>query len=89
MLSLKSRRRIEQLFLVYGLTGFACRQPRWATFTRGVTPYRIAPQPLPRRTSESGINEGLVRISAGIEDVNDIIADLEQPKAISGERSWS
>jgi cystathionine beta-lyase/cystathionine gamma-synthase len=28
--------------------------------------------------ARAGINEGLVRISAGIEDVNDIIADLEQ-----------
>jgi cystathionine beta-lyase/cystathionine gamma-synthase len=34
--------------------------------------------------ARAGINEGLVRISAGIEDVNDIIADLEQAlKAIS------
>lgn len=28
--------------------------------------------------ARAGINEGLVRISAGIEDVNDLIADLEQ-----------
>ncbi|MDH4220745.1 MAG: PLP-dependent aspartate aminotransferase family protein [Candidatus Aminicenantes bacterium] len=34
--------------------------------------------------ARAGINEGLVRISAGIEDVNDLIADLEQAfKAIS------
>jgi len=31
--------------------------------------------------ARAGINEGLVRISAGIEDVNDIIADLEQALA--------
>ena len=33
--------------------------------------------PLERRT-ELGITEGLVRISAGIENINDIIADIEQ-----------
>jgi cystathionine gamma-synthase/methionine-gamma-lyase len=32
----------------------------------------------PEERAKAGINEGLVRISAGIEDVNDIIADLEQ-----------
>jgi O-acetylhomoserine/O-acetylserine sulfhydrylase-like pyridoxal-dependent enzyme len=38
----------------------------------------------PEERAKAGINEGLVRISAGIEDVNDIIADLEQAlKAIS------
>ena len=31
--------------------------------------------------ARAGINEGLVRISAGIEDANDIIADLEQALA--------
>ncbi len=38
----------------------------------------------PEERAKAGINEGLVRISAGIEDINDIIADLEQAlKAIS------
>jgi cystathionine gamma-synthase/methionine-gamma-lyase len=38
----------------------------------------------PEERAKAGINEGLVRISAGIEDVNDIIADLEEAlKAIS------
>ncbi len=32
----------------------------------------------PKRRSELGISDGLVRISVGIEDVNDIIADIEQ-----------
>ena len=32
----------------------------------------------PKRRADLGISEGLVRISVGIEDVNDIIADLEQ-----------
>jgi cystathionine gamma-synthase/methionine-gamma-lyase len=32
--------------------------------------------------ARAGINEGLVRISAGIEDVNDIIADLKQALAV-------
>ena len=27
---------------------------------------------------ESGITDGLIRVSAGIEDIDDIIADLEQ-----------
>jgi len=35
----------------------------------------------PEERAKAGINEGLVRISAGIEDVNDIIADLEQALA--------
>ncbi|HEY6046511.1 MAG TPA: PLP-dependent transferase, partial [Pyrinomonadaceae bacterium] len=32
----------------------------------------------PARRRELGINEGLVRISVGIENVDDIIADIEQ-----------
>ena len=32
----------------------------------------------PARRKELGINDGLVRISVGIENVNDIIADIEQ-----------
>jgi cystathionine beta-lyase/cystathionine gamma-synthase len=32
----------------------------------------------PEERAKAGINEGLVRISAGIEDVHDIMADLEQ-----------
>ena len=32
----------------------------------------------PKRRSELGISDGLVRISVGIEDVKDIIADIEQ-----------
>ncbi len=32
----------------------------------------------PKRRSELGISDGLVRISVGIEDINDIVADIEQ-----------
>ena len=32
----------------------------------------------PVRRQELGINDGLVRVSVGIESVNDIIADIEQ-----------
>jgi cystathionine gamma-synthase/methionine-gamma-lyase len=32
----------------------------------------------PKRRQELGITEGLVRISVGIEDIEDIIADIEQ-----------
>lgn len=32
----------------------------------------------PKRRADLGISDGLVRISVGIEDVNDIIADIEQ-----------
>jgi len=32
----------------------------------------------PEERAEHGISEGLVRISAGLEGVGDIIADLEQ-----------
>jgi cystathionine beta-lyase/cystathionine gamma-synthase len=32
----------------------------------------------PNLREKAGINEGLVRISVGIEDVEDIIFDLEQ-----------
>ncbi|MGD9562678.1 MAG: PLP-dependent aspartate aminotransferase family protein [Pyrinomonadaceae bacterium] len=32
----------------------------------------------PRKRAEIGITEGLIRISVGIEDVNDILADIEQ-----------
>jgi cystathionine beta-lyase/cystathionine gamma-synthase len=32
----------------------------------------------PKRRKDLGISDGLVRISVGIEDVNDIIADIEQ-----------
>lgn len=32
----------------------------------------------PKRRSDLGISDGLVRISAGIEDISDIIADIEQ-----------
>ena len=32
----------------------------------------------PEERAEHGITEGLVRISAGLEAVSDIIADLEQ-----------
>jgi len=35
----------------------------------------------PARRKELGISEGLVRISVGIEDVNDIVADIEQALA--------
>jgi cystathionine beta-lyase/cystathionine gamma-synthase len=35
----------------------------------------------PGRREELGISEGLVRISVGIEDVNDIVADIEQALA--------
>ena len=31
----------------------------------------------PKKRAELGITEGLVRISVGIEDVNDIIRDIE------------
>jgi cystathionine gamma-synthase/methionine-gamma-lyase len=33
---------------------------------------------LPARRAELGISEGLVRISVGIESIDDIIADIEQ-----------
>ena len=32
----------------------------------------------PKRRLELGITEGLVRISVGIEDIEDIIADIDQ-----------
>src|SRR2546430_10777345 len=35
----------------------------------------------PERRSELGISDGLIRISVGIENVNDIIADIEQALA--------
>ncbi len=35
----------------------------------------------PKQRAEAGISEGLVRLSAGIEDVEDIIADLDQALA--------
>jgi len=37
----------------------------------------------PARRRELGINDGLVRISVGIENVDDIIADIEQALAVS------
>jgi cystathionine beta-lyase/cystathionine gamma-synthase len=37
----------------------------------------------PGRRQALGISEGLVRISVGIENINDIIADLEQALATS------
>ena len=38
----------------------------------------------PAKRSALGITEGLIRISVGIEDVNDIFADIEQALPISG-----
>jgi cystathionine gamma-lyase/homocysteine desulfhydrase len=35
----------------------------------------------PERRLEIGITDGLIRISVGIEDVEDLIADLEQALA--------
>ena len=32
----------------------------------------------PARRAQLGITEGLVRLSCGVEDVNDLLADLEQ-----------
>jgi cystathionine beta-lyase/cystathionine gamma-synthase len=32
----------------------------------------------PKRRADLGISDGLVRISVGIEDINDIVADIEQ-----------
>ena len=37
----------------------------------------------PERRSELGINDGLIRISVGIENVNDIIADIEQALSVA------
>jgi cystathionine gamma-synthase/methionine-gamma-lyase len=37
----------------------------------------------PARRRELGISDGLIRISVGIENVNDIIADIEQALAVS------
>ena len=39
----------------------------------------------PARRHEFGINDGLIRISVGIENVNDIIADIEQALATASE----
>jgi len=38
----------------------------------------------PERRRELGIGDSLIRISAGIEDVRDLIADLEQALAAVG-----
>ena len=51
----------------------------------------------PERRSELGIGDSLVRISAGIEDCQDLIADLEQALAAvdaqrmlrAGPRAWA
>lgn len=40
----------------------------------------------PQQRADVGIGEGLVRLSVGIEDVNDIIADLEQALDAGGRR---
>ena len=37
----------------------------------------------PKQREKIGVTEGLIRISVGIEDVNDIIADIEQALAVS------
>ena len=37
----------------------------------------------PERRGELGINDGLIRISVGIESVNDIIADIEQALSVA------
>lgn len=41
----------------------------------------------PAKRNELGITEGLIRISVGIEDVNDILADIEQALQKTGEFS--
>ena len=40
----------------------------------GVSPVQVTPEEL----AEAGISEGLVRLSVGLEDPEDIIADLKQ-----------
>jgi cystathionine beta-lyase/cystathionine gamma-synthase len=35
----------------------------------------------PERKAEIGLSDGLVRLSCGVEDVEDLIADLEQALA--------
>ena len=41
----------------------------------------------PAKRAAIGITEGLIRISAGIEDVNDILADIEQALALSAAKT--
>ena len=38
----------------------------------------------PERRAAIGITDGLVRISAGIEDIDDLLEDLEQALAAAG-----
>jgi len=49
--------------------------------TKACVPNR-KPLPIPpTRRAELGIDDGLVRLSVGIEDADDLIADLEQALA--------
>ena len=61
----------------------ACRQRR-DLFTGIVHPATATHRELsPAKRAAIGITEGLIRISVGIEDVNDILVDIEQALVIS------
>jgi len=62
--------RVRLIALAESLGGVESLISHPATMTHGSVP--------PERRQALGITDGLVRISAGIEDVEDLKADLEQ-----------
>jgi cystathionine beta-lyase/cystathionine gamma-synthase len=43
----------------------------------------------PERRAALGITEGLIRLSCGVEDAGDLLADLEQAFEGLGDRRWA
>jgi len=65
--------RVEVMSLAESLGGVETLTSHPASMTHASVP--------PAQRAALGIGDGLVRISAGIEDVEDLVADLEQALA--------
>jgi cystathionine gamma-synthase/methionine-gamma-lyase len=72
-------KRAKPPFALWTRCSCACVRRVWRrVYERAPCCERIASRPDAARRAELGISEGLVRISLGIESIDDIIADVEQ-----------